>query len=139
MAVHDLNALATQLENAYRGRRRDAAERRRFAAAIRALDGDTEAAHGARYRKAPVEKRRRTIRRIADTLRLQTEWLRWYAGRNPGMRSAAAGVGEEIADTAGLVEGMRGFDRLGRGLRARVRAWGGDGRSIAAAMRTGAG
>ena len=50
------------------------------------------------------------------------------------MRKEAAGVGEEIADAAGLVEGMRGFDRLDHGLRTRVRAWGGEGRSIVAEM-----
>ena len=137
VAVHDPNALATQLENAYRGRRRGAAERRRFAVAIQALDGNTEAAHGARYRKAPVETRERTVRRIADTLRLQTGWLRWHAERNPEMKAAAAGVGDEIADAAGLVEGMRGFDRLDPALRDRVRAWGREGRSIAAAVRPG--
>ena len=53
--VHDLNELAAQLENAYRGRTRDAKERRRFAAAIRALDGNTEAARGARYHRGSVE------------------------------------------------------------------------------------
>ena len=42
--VHDLDALATQLENAYRGRARSAEERKRFAAAIRRLDGNTRAA-----------------------------------------------------------------------------------------------
>ena len=42
--VHDLDVLATQLENAYRGRARGAEERKRFAAAIRELDGNTRAA-----------------------------------------------------------------------------------------------
>ena len=53
--VHDLDALAAQLENAYRGRTRDAEERRLFASAIRKLDGNTRAAHVARYHAAPVE------------------------------------------------------------------------------------
>ena len=130
-AVHDLNALATQLENAYRGRTRDAEARRRFAAAIRGLDGNSEAAHKARYHKGPVERPARTAERVASTLRLQTEWLRWYAIRNPEMREAAVAAGREIADAAGLVEWMRGFDRLAPELRARVRAWGEEGCSIA--------
>ena len=131
-AVHDLNALAAQLENAYRGRTRGAEARRRFAAAIRALDGNTEAAHKARYHRGPVERPARTAERIASTLRLQTEWLRWYATHNPEMREAAVAAGGEVADAAGLIEGMRGFDRLAPDLQARVRAWGEAGRSIAA-------
>ena len=130
-AVHDLNALATQLENAYRGRTRGAQARRRFAAAIRGLDGNTEAAHTARYHDGPVERPARTAERVASTLRLQTEWLRWYATHIPEMREAAVGAGREIADAAELVEGMRGFDRLAPDLQARVRAWGEEGRSIA--------
>ena len=119
-AVHDLNALATQLENAYRGRTRGAEARRRFAATIRALDGNTEAAHKARYHEEPVEQPARTAERISRTLRLQTEWLRWYATHNSEMHEAAVTAGREIADAAGLVEGMRGFDRLAPDLRARV-------------------
>ena len=133
-AVHDLNALATQLENAYRGRVRGAGARRRFAAAIRALDGNTEAAHQARCHKGPVERPARTAERIARTLRLQTEWLQWYATHNPEMREAAVAAGREIADAARLVEGMRGFDRIAPDLRTRVRAWGEEGRSIADAF-----
>ena len=133
-AVHDLNALATQLENAYRGRARGAEARRRFAAALRTLDGNTEAAHKARYHKGPVERLARTAERIAGTLRLQTEWLRWYATHHSEMREAAVAAGREIADSAGLVEGMRGFDRLAPDLQARVRTWGEEGRSIADAF-----
>ncbi|MDD9980333.1 MAG: HEPN domain-containing protein, partial [Gammaproteobacteria bacterium] len=133
-AVHDLSALATQLENAYRGRTRGAEARRRFAAAIRALDGKTKVAHEARYHKGPVERLARTAERVAGTLRLQTEWLRWYATRNPEMCEAAVAAGREIADTAGLVQGMRGFDRLAPELQARVRAWGEEGQSIADAF-----
>lgn len=128
--VHDLNELAAQLENAYRGRTRDAQERRRFAGAIRALDGNTEAAHGARYHRGPVEPLVRTAERIARTMQLQTEWTRWYAERNPEMRGAAGRAAREIVDAAGLVEEMRGFDRLDPGLQAQVRAWGEEGRSI---------
>jgi len=133
-AVHDLSALATQLENAYRGRVRGAEARRRFAAAIRALDGNTKVAHEARYHKGPVERLARTAERVAGTLRLQTEWLRWYATRNPEMREAAVAAGREIADTAGLVQGMRGFDRIAPDLQTRVRAWGEEGQSIADAF-----
>ena len=84
--VHDLDALATQLENAYRGRARGAVERKRFAAAIRELDGNTRAAHLARYHATPVELPERTAARIGCAMRLQTMWLRWYAGRNPETR-----------------------------------------------------
>ena len=131
VTAHDLDALAAQLENAYRGRTRGAEDRRRFAVAIRELDGNTEAAHKARYHKGPVEPPARTAERIASTLRLQTAWLRWYAGHNPEMREAAVAAGREIADAAGLVEGMRGFDRIDPELRAQVRAWGEEGRSLA--------
>ena len=41
-AVHDLDELAAQLANAYRGRTREAEDRRTFAAAIRELDGQHE-------------------------------------------------------------------------------------------------
>ena len=131
VTVHDLDALASQLENAYRGRTRGAEDRRRFATAIRELDGNTEAAHKARYHKEPVEPPARTTERIASTLRLQTAWLRWFVVHNPEMQEAAVAAGLEIADAAVLVEGMRGFDRLAPELRAQVRAWGEAGQSIA--------
>ena len=137
VTVHDLDALAAQLENAYRGRTRGAEDRRRFSAAIRKLDGNTEAAHKARYHKGPVEPPARTAERIASTLRLQTAWLRWYATHNPDMREAAVAAGREIADAAGLVEEMRGFDRIDSELRTQVRAWGEEGRSIAADLDGG--
>ena len=131
VTVHDLGALATQLENAYRGRRHEAEERRRFAAAIRELDGKTKIAHEARYHASPVEWPERTAKRMGDTMRLQTEWLRWYAERTPEFRAVAVEVGEEIADAASVIEEMRGFDRIDSDLRGQVRAWGEDGRSIA--------
>jgi len=137
VTVHDLDELAKQLENAYRGRRREADERRRFAAAIRELDGETQIAHVARYHASPVEWPERTTKRMRDTMQLQTEWLQWYAERTPGFRDAAAAAGEEIADTASVIEEMRGFDRLDPELRAQVRVWGEDGRSIAAAFGPG--
>ena len=137
VTVHDLAELAKQLENAYRGRKREADERRRFAAAIRELDGKTQIAHVARYHASPVEWPERTAKRMRDTMQLQTTWLRWYAERTPGFRDAAAAAGEEIADTAGVIEGMRGFDRIDPELRAEVRAWGEHGRSIATAFGPG--
>ena len=135
--VHDLDALATQLEDAYRGHARGAEERKRFAAAIRELDGNTRAAHLARYHATPVELPERTAARIGCAMRLQTMWLRWYAGRNPEMQDAATEAGKMIAAAAGLIEEMRGFDRIDPELRARVRAWGDEGRSIATAFARG--
>ena len=137
VAVHDLNALATQLENAYRGRIHESEERRRFAVAIRALDGNTKAAHEARYHRGPVEPPARTAQRIASTLSLQTDWLRWYAERNPEMRGTAAKVGRAVATAAGRIEEVRGFDRIDPDLRAGVRAWGEAGTSIASAFDAG--
>ncbi|MDD9984181.1 MAG: nucleotidyltransferase domain-containing protein [Gammaproteobacteria bacterium] len=137
VAVHDLNALATQLENAYRGRMRDAGERRRFAAAIRALDGNTKAVHEARYHRGPVEPPARTARRVASTLSLQTDWLRWYAERNPEMWVTAAKVGKAIATAAVRIEEVGGFGRIDPDLRVGVRAWGEAGTSIATAFDPG--
>ena len=133
-AVHDVDQLADQLENAYRGRTRDAEERKRFAAAIRELDGNTEAAHIARYRAKPVEPLSRTALRLGRTLRLQTRWIRWYAERNPESREAAAEAARDIADAASLIEEVRGFGRIDPELRARTRAWGEEGRSISGAF-----
>ena len=135
--VHDLHALATQLENAYRGRTRDAEERKFFAGAIRDLDGNTRAAHLARYHAAPVEMPERTAQRIGRTLRLQTMWLHWYAERNPDMRDTAIAAGEVIATAASRIEETRGFDRIDPELQAHVRAWGDEGRSIATAFDRG--
>ena len=137
VAVHDLDALATQLANAYRGRIHESEERRRFAAAIRALDGNTKAAREARYHRGPVEPPARTARRIASTLSLQTDWLRWYAERNPGMRGTAAKVGKAIATAAVRIEEVGGFDRIGPDLRVGVRAWSEAGESIAFAFDSG--
>ena len=132
--VHELDKLAVQLENAYRGRRREAEDRMSFAAAIRALDGNTKAAHEARYEAVPVEMPDRTIARVRCTLRLQTRWIRWYAERHPEMRAAAVAAAREIAHVAGWAERQEGFDRIDAELRAQVRAWGEEGRSIAAAF-----
>ena len=132
--VHDLDELAVQLENAYRGRTREAEDRRSFAAAIRELDGNTKAAHGARYEAGPVEMPERTAARIRCTLRLQTRWIRWYAERHPEMREAAVAAAGETACIAGWIENLDGFDRIDAELRAQVRAWGEEGRAIAAAF-----
>jgi len=137
VAVHDLNALAMQLENAYRGRIHESEERRRFAAAIRALDGNTKAAHEARYHKGPVEPPARTAQRIANTLSRQTDWLRWYTERNPEMRGTAARVGLAIAIAAERIAEVGGFDRLAPDLRVGVRAWGEAGTSIASEFDSG--
>ena len=137
VAVHDLNALAAQLENAYRGRIHESEERRRFAAAIRALDGNTKAAHEARYHRGPVEPPARTAQRIASTLSLQTSWLRWAAERSPEMRGMAVKVGRAIATAAERIEEVRGFDRIDPDLRVGVRAWGEAGTSIASAFDSG--
>ena len=135
--VHELDKLAVQLENAYRGRTREAEDRMSFAAAIRALDGNTKAAHGARYEAVPVEMPDRTIARVRCTLRLQTRWIRWYAERYPEMRGAAVAAAGEIAHVAGWIENLDGFDRIDAELRAQVRAWGEEGRSIAAEFDRG--
>ena len=132
--VHELDKLAAKLESAYRGRTRDAEERRSFAAAIRELNGSTRTTHGARYEAVPVELPERTAARICCTLRLQTRWIHWYAERHPEMRDAAAGAPREIANAATRTEKLDGFDRLEAALRAQVRAWGEDGASIAAAF-----
>ena len=129
--VHDLDELAAQLENAYRGRTREAEDRMSFAAAIRELDGNTRAAHGARYEAEPVELPQRTAARVRCTLRLQTRWIRWYVERHPEMWAAAAAAAREIAGAAGRTERLEGFDRIDADLRNQVRAWGEEGRSIA--------
>ena len=137
VTVHDLDKLAAQLENAYRGRTRDAEKRMFFAAAIRELDGNTEAAHTARYHAGPVEPPERTAARVGCTLRLQTSWIRWYAERHPEMREAAVAAAQEIANVASRMEKQEGFDRIDPELRARVRVWSEDARCISAEFDRG--
>ena len=48
------------------------------------------------------------------------------------MRDAAVTAAGEIAYTADWIENLEGFDRIDAELRAQVRAWGEEGRSIAA-------
>ena len=136
-AVHDLDELAAQLENAYRGRTRGAEDRRSFAASIRELDGNTKAAHGARYEAVPVEMPDRTAARVRCTLRLQTRWIRWYAEKHPGVRVAAAAAAREIACIADWMKRQEGFDRIDPELREQVQAWGEEARSIAAEFDRG--
>lgn len=130
-AAHDLEALAAQLESAYRGRRKGEEERRSFASAIRGLNGNTRAAHAARYLRRPVEDPSRTVERIIRTLELQIGWVRWYAKRQPDVREAAREIGQGIARAARRIKGQEGFDRLPEDLRAGVRSWGEGGASIA--------
>ena len=82
--VHDLDELAAQLENAYQGRRHGEEDRERFASLIRELNGDTLAAHTARYFLQPVERPERTVDRLIRTMGLQIDWIRHYAGQRPG-------------------------------------------------------
>ena len=135
--VHDLDELAAQLESAYRGRTGGAEDRMSFATAIRELDGNTKAAHGARYEAMPVEMPERTAARVRRTLRLQTRWIRWYAERHPEMRVAAVATAGEIACIADWMERQEGFDGIDTKLRAQVRAWAEESRSIAAEFERG--
>ncbi|MDD9983562.1 MAG: hypothetical protein OXU81_19780 [Gammaproteobacteria bacterium] len=79
----------------------------------------------------------RTAARIRCTLRLQTRWIRWYAERHPEIRDAAVAAAGEIAYTANWIENLEGFDRIDAELQAQVRAWGEEGRSIAAEFERG--
>ena len=129
-AVHDLEALADQLESAYRGRRGGEEERRSFASAIRGLNGDTRAAHAARYSRRPVEDPSRTVERIIRTLALQIGWVRRCAERRPDVREAAREIGQGIARAARRLERQEGFDRLPEDLRTGVQSWGKGGESV---------
>ena len=134
-AVHDLNGLATQLQSAYRGRRKEREDRLFFASMIRGLNGDTLAAHAARYSRRPVEEPSRTVDRIIRTLELQIVWIRWYAGRRPDVREAAGEVGQRIARTARRLERQEGSDHLPDSLRAAVKSWSEGGESPASPLR----
>lgn len=129
--VHDLDALATQLEEAYRGRRQGEEDRKLFAGLIRELDGNTLAAHTARYSRQPVEMPERTVDRLVGTLRLQISWIRYYAERLPEAEPAVREVGRQIARTARRLGRREGFERLTPTLQAATAAWGDDGESIA--------
>ncbi len=134
-AVHDLDGLATRLRSAYRGRGKEREDRLFFASMIRGLNGDTLAAHAARYSRRPVEEPSRTVDRIIRTLELQIVWVRWYAGRRPDVREAAGEVGQGIARTARRLERQEGFGRLPDSLRAAVKSWSEGGESPASPLR----
>ena len=130
VATHELNELAAQLENAYRGRR-GAEERRRYADAIRGLNGNARAAHGARYAKVPVEEPRDTVRRLVRVQRLQTRWIRSYAEQRPDMRDTAGALGQRIATAARRLEQREGFEQIEPAVRSETRRWGEAGESFA--------
>lgn len=129
-ATHELSDLATQLENAYRGRRGEE-ERRRFAQAIRALNGNTRAAHGARYAGVRVEEPADTVERLLRVQRLQTRWIRSCAEQHPDMRAPARALGQRIARAAKRLERRDGFDNVLPTVQSATRLWGEEGASIA--------
>ena len=130
IATHDLYELATQLENAYRGRR-GGEERKQFADTIRELDGNTRAAHAARCSKGTVEEPRRTVERLVRVQRLQTRWIRWYAEHRPDMREPAKALGQRIATSAKRLGRREGFDATAPAVQAETRLWGEEGESLA--------
>lgn len=129
-ATHELSDLATQLENAYRGRR-GGEERRRFAQAIRALNGNTRAAHGARYAGVRVEEPADTVERLLRVQRLQTRWIRSCAERHAEMRAPARVLGQRIATAAKRLERREGFDKVAPAVQTETRLWGDEGESVA--------
>ena len=128
--THELSELATQLENAYRGRR-GGEERRRFAQAIRALNGNTRAAHGARYAGVRVEEPADTVERLLRVQRLQTRWIRSCAERHTDMQAPARALGQRIARTAKRLARREGFDGVAPAVQSATRLWGEEGASIA--------
>ena len=152
ITTHELNELATQLENAYRGRRGGEA-RRLFARALRDLNGNTRAAHGARYAGVRVEEPADTVERLLRVQRLQTRWIRSCAEQHPDMRAPAKALGQRIATAAKRLErrehplqdtwldGPRAallsrlrlttFDGIAPAVQAETRLWGEEGESIA--------
>ncbi len=129
-ATHELNELAAQLESAYRGRR-GAEERRRYAEAIRGLNGNARAAHGARYARGRVESPSDTVERLLRVQRLQTQWIRRYAEQRPDVRDSATALGRRIATASRRLEQKEGFEQIEPAVRAATRIWGEEGESIA--------
>ena len=116
--VHDLDALATQLENAYRGHARGAEERKRFAAAIRELDAITRAAHLARCHAPPVELPERTATRIGCAMRRDQAAV-------GGIRTNLAVIGLRIGSVRAILfhscgTPVAGSTRSARGPRVRI-------------------
>ena len=130
IVTHELNELATQLENAYRGRR-DGEERRRFAQAIRALNGNARAARGARYARRQVEVPADTVERLLRVQRLQARWIRSCAERHPDLRAPAKALGQRIATSAKRLERREGFDETAPTVQSETHHWGEEGESIA--------
>ncbi len=130
IATHELNELAAQLENAYRGRR-GAEERVRYAAAIRRLNGNARAARGARYVRGRVEAPSDTVERLLGVQRLQIRWIRWYAEQRPDMRVPAKFLGGRIATAAKRLERREGFEQIEPAVRAATGSWGEEGETIA--------
>ena len=130
IATHELNELATQLENACRGRRGGEA-RRLLAQAIRELNGNTRAAHGARYAGVRVEEPADTVVRLLHTQQLQTRWIHACAERHPEMRVPARALGRRIATAAKRLERREGFAETAPAVQAETRLWGKEGGSIA--------
>ena len=106
-------------------------ERRRFAQAIRALNGNTRAAHGARYAGVRVEEPADTVERLLRVQRLQTRWIRSCAEQHPDMRAPARALGQRIARTAKRLERREGFDNIPPTVQSATRLWGDEGASIA--------
>ena len=129
VATHELNKLATQLENAYRGRG-GGESRRLFALEIRELNGNARAAHGARYADAPVEEPRRTVERLVRVQRLQTRWIRCCAEQRSDMQASARALGQRIATSARRLERREGFEQIAPALQTETRNWGEEGESI---------
>ena len=128
--THELNELATQLENAYRGRR-GGDERRLFAQAIRELNGNPQAAYGARYTRGQVEAPADTVERLLRVQRLQTRWIRSCSEQHPDMREPAKALGQRIARVAKRLERREGFDETASAVQVETRLWGKNGESIA--------
>ena len=130
VSTHELNNLATQLESAYRGRP-GGETRRLFAEAIRGLNGNARAAHGARYSGPPVEEPRRTIERLVRVQQLLTRWIRWYGEQHSDMQAPAKALGRRISTSAGRLERREGFELIAAILKSETRTWGEAGESIA--------
>ena len=130
IATHELDELAKQLENACRGRRGGEA-RRLLAQAIRELNGNTRAAHGARYARGRVEEPADTVVRFLRVQRLQTRWIRSCAEQHPDMRVPAKALGQRIATAANRLERREGFAETAPTVQAETRLWGKEGGSIA--------
>ena len=130
VSTHESNKLATQLEHAYRGRP-GGDTRRLFAEAIRGLNGNARAAHGARYSGPPVEEPKHTVDRLVRVQQLQTRWIRWYAEQHSDMQAPATALGRRISTSAGRLERREGFELIAAVLKSGTCTWGEEGNLIA--------